>query len=424
MRVLFVSANTETSNMVPLPLGLNCVTVAARNAGHEVRLIDLMGRGDNALLLRESIDSLRPDVIGISVRNIDNQHMTETRFLLDPVRDTVALCRSMSKATIVVGGAGFSIFPAAALRYLEADLGICGEGETVLTALLQALERGGDLSAIAGVCRPGARTRVGAAERGSLDLLPLPDPTFWHVPPELRAETWVPFQTRRGCPMRCSYCSTPALEGTVIRAHPVGAVVEGLARHVAEGFRNFYFVDNTFNLPPAYAGALCDALIDAGLGIRWRCILYPGMLEDDLVRKMAAAGCVEVSLGFESGCPEILRNLNKKYGKDQVRDAARMLKDHGIARMGFLLLGGPGETRESVLESLDFADSLNLDLLKLTMGIRIYPGTALETVARQEGVISEDDNLLFPRFYFAKGLAPWLGPMLLDWMKDRPYCTM
>ena len=133
MRVLLISANTETINMVPLPLGLNCVAVAARNAGHDVRLLDLMGNADIRRIIRDAIQGSRPDVIGISVRNIDDQSMAEPRFFLQPVRDTVSLCRAFSDAPIVVGGAGFSIFPEAALRYLKADLGICGEGEVAFT---------------------------------------------------------------------------------------------------------------------------------------------------------------------------------------------------------------------------------------------------------------------------------------------------
>ncbi|EKD59440.1 MAG: hypothetical protein ACD_55C00007G0002, partial [uncultured bacterium] len=165
MRVLLISANTETMNMVPLPLGLNCVAVATGNAGHEVRLLDLMGGGDNDSLIRAAIDTFRPEVIGISVRNVDNQSMADTKFLLEPVRETVALCRSLSYAPTVVGGAAFSIFPAAMLDYLGADMGICGEGELAFTELVDALQRGGELSGIAGLCLPGKPVQMGSAAR-------------------------------------------------------------------------------------------------------------------------------------------------------------------------------------------------------------------------------------------------------------------
>ena len=97
-----------------------------------------------------------------------------------------------------------------------------------------------------------------------------------------------------------------------------------------------------------------------------------------------------------------------------------MLTDAGIATMGFLLLGGPGETRETVEESLGFVDSLNLAMLKITVGVRIYPYTALAGIAAAEGVVASDDDLLRPRFYMASGLAPWLADTLGDWVARRP----
>jgi hypothetical protein len=83
MRVLLISANTEHINILPLPLGLNCVAVAARNAGHDVRVIDLMTEKDNRSFVREAIVVFHPEIIGISVRNIDDQNMENPRFLLD-----------------------------------------------------------------------------------------------------------------------------------------------------------------------------------------------------------------------------------------------------------------------------------------------------------------------------------------------------
>jgi len=424
VRVLLISAGSEKSHVTPLPLGLNLVAVAARDAGHDVRMLDLMRNKDSSSTIRDAVREHRPGVIGVSARNVDDQNRENPGFLLEPVRETIAVCRAVSDATIVVGGAGFSIFPEAALRYLKADLGICGEGEVAFTALLRALERREDLSGIPGLCLPGATVDRARCARAGLETLPLSDPSLWSVPTDARAGVWVPFQTRRGCPMGCSYCSTPALEGTRIRKHLIDAVVEGTARHVSAGFDHFYFVDNIFNLPPRYAKDLCRAIASARLGIRFHTILYPGLVDEDLVRRMAEAGCIEASLGFESGCPAILRNLNKKYEVEQVRTASELLGKYGIRRLGFLLLGGPGETRETVRESLEFADSLQLETLKLTVGIRIYPGTPLEKTAREEGVIAEGDDLLFPRFYLARGLNEWIGPAVREWMRNRTYCVM
>jgi radical SAM superfamily enzyme YgiQ (UPF0313 family) len=192
-----------------------------------------------------------------------------------------------------------------------------------------------------------------------------------------------------------------------------------MARWVESGFSRFQFVDNTFNLPPSYALTLCSRLAEAELPIAWRSILYPAKLEGKLVEAMAKAGCGEVSLGFESGCDDILKEMNKHFLSKDVREAARMLCDHGIHTMGFLMLGGPGETRDTVEETLAFVSALNLDAMKITIGIRIYPQTKLAKVAIQDGLIGPDDDLLFPKFYMVKGLEGWLRETVGRHMKEN-----
>jgi radical SAM superfamily enzyme YgiQ (UPF0313 family) len=189
---------------------------------------------------------------------------------------------------------------------------------------------------------------------------------------------------------------------------------------VSAGFDHFFFVDNTFNLPPGYSKDLCDQMLGSGLNIAWRGILYPWKVEKELVNKMAESGCIEVSLGLESGSDIILRKMNKQYRTVDVRRASDLLKKGGIRRMGFLLLGGPGETRQTVLESLEFADSLALEMVKVTIGIRIYPGTELAFHARRTGKILPDDSLLFPQFYIENGMEAWIRQTVGAWMKDRP----
>ncbi len=119
-----------------------------------------------------------------------------------------------------------------------------------------------------------------------------------------------------------------------------------IRRQVEAGFKRFYCTDNTFNLPADYARDLCRAFIDAALEVQWTCIVYPYKIDEALVADMARAGCVEVALGFESGSPAILKNMRKRFSPDDVRQAAELFKKHCIKLNGYLLLGGPGETRE------------------------------------------------------------------------------
>jgi len=420
MRVLLISANTEKINMTTLPLGLASVAAATRKSGHDVAMVDLLIEKDTQSVLKETIEGFRPDIIGMSVRNVDDQNMENPRFLLDRAKEIVSGCRGLSKAKIVLGGAGYSIFPESALSFLGADMGIQGEGEVAFPALIGRMEQDADLSGVRGLYLPGQGLRGKRLFAKNLDILPLPETDLWPLPSQ-KEELWMPVQTRRGCPLNCSYCSTGTIEGRMIRRHSPETIVQWIARWRKAGVCKFYFVDNTFNLPPSHAKEICRQLIDHGLDIRWWGILYPAHVDEELAELMAKAGCEQVSIGFESGSGRILKNMNKRFTLKEVRRISKMLADHGIRRMGFLLLGGPGETRESVEESLVFADSLKLEAMKITLGVRIYPRTSLAKMAVDEGVISYHDDLLFPRFYLAKGLEGWLPKTLKNWTTTRPY---
>jgi radical SAM superfamily enzyme YgiQ (UPF0313 family) len=409
-------------NMPVLPLGMAFVARAAEDAGHEVSQINLMTEPEALKTLAERIQMVQPDIIGISVRNIDDQFSLQPQFLLDPVKAIVSICRQYSEAKIVLGGAGYSIFPQHALIYLAADMGIQGEGEQSFAMLLDKLKNNEDLSNIPGLYHADLGIANPPATFKKIDQNPFPQPgrhifSLEHTGDEI---IWLPFQTRRGCPLNCSYCSTPSIEGTITRKRSTGLIIDALAAYVSAGFDHFFFVDNTFNLPPGYSKDLCEQMIESDLNITYRAIFYPWKVEKELVAKMAESGCVEVSLGLESGSDIILRKMNKQYRIVDVRRASDLLKEGGIRQMGFLLLGGPGETQQTVQESLEFVDSLALEMVKVTIGIRIYPGTELASHARQTGKISPDDNLLLPQFYIENGMDAWIRQTVGDWMKDRP----
>ena len=423
MRTLLISANTEQLQMPVLPMGLACVAAAAERAGHEVMLLNLMTKDDfQELKLENAIVGFQPELVGVSVRNIDDQNMNSPKFLLEAVKNVVSACRGLTSAPIVLGGAGYSIYPRSALAYLGADLGIKGEGEAAFVTLLDRLSRKEDLTGVANLvlAESGRENKTEILKR--LDDSVLPDPKgLFSFPTEFKNQKiWLPFQTRRGCPMECSFCSTATIEGRILRKRSPEIVVDSISRFAEAGFKNFFFVDNTFNFPPSYARELCDRMIGRNLEIQWRGILYPWKVDEGLIERMARAGCVEVAFGFESGSRKILRSLNKRFQPEEVRRISEMLDRYGIGRMGFLLLGGPGETRETVKESMEFADSLELEAVKVTTGIRIYPYTRLAKAAIADGVISPEDDLLYPRFYLAGGLEGWIDEKVSGWLKRRP----
>ncbi len=408
MQILLISKANDTGIATVLPLGLACVGAAAERDGHDVHLFAL-DSGSDCEKIRQEIKCFSPDVIGISVRNIDDQNMQCSRFLLESVEEVVTVCRAASRSPIVLGGAGYSIFPESALTYLGADIGIRGEGEVAFPALLSWLEHGRHLPPPPSTYfANGSHTPTRFAP--DLDGFPLPEPRLWLNFPG-SAEMRIPVQTRRGCALDCIYCSTSVIEGRPIRRRFSESLVQWLATLRQNGFRHFHFVDNTFNLPPSYAKELCRKLIKADLGLDWWAIVYPKWVDMELVELMAEAGCTQISLGFESGSEAMLPQLNKRFSCAEVTTISDAFAGIGIKREGFLLLGGPGETRETVEESLDYADSLHLDGLKITVGLRIYPQTPLASIAVAEGLVRADDNLLLPRFY--------IKPVLRNWLPER-----
>jgi len=356
--------------------------------------------------IRQAIEQFSPDVVGLSVRNIDDQNMQSPRFLLENLKKVVSICRVHSSSPIVLGGAGYSIFPESALAYLGADIGIHGEGEAAFPALLSWLERGRHSPPPPSTYfANGSHTPTEFSS--DLNGFPLPEPRLWLDLPGSTAMR-IPVQSRRGCPLDCIYCSTSLIEGKPVRQRSPVSLVAWLAALRQKGFRQFYFVDNTFNLPPSYAKELCRKLVEADLGLDWWAIVYPKWVDMELVKLMAKAGCTQVSLGFESGSETVLPQLNKQFTCAEVGAISEAFRSVGIKRNGFLLLGGPGETRKTVEESLEFADRLRLDALKITVGLRIYPQTPLASTAVAHGLITADDNLLLPRFYITPSLRHWL----------------
>ena len=409
MKVLFVSPNTERLFMPTLPLGLALVAAATRRAGHETRFLDLLAAADPLAAVRQAIAEFQPEVIALSIRNVDDQSMQDTKFLLEPVRDVVAVCRAASPAKIVVGGAGYSIFPEAALEYLGADYGVCGEGEVVFPALLERLQRGQDVVGLAGALCPRrpAHRQPGSSPR-IWTCCPCRRPISGHQP--------IPRTLRSGS--RCRPAAVARWHAATVRrpswrARSCGCGRQPGSSSISPRWPRPVSASSTSWTTPStcrssYALELCRRLAELRLDLAWRCILYPHQVAEELVAAMAAAGCVEVSLGFESGCPQVLRAMNKRFQPEEVREISKRLAAHGIRRMGFLLLGGPGETKESVDESLAFAQSLGLEMLKVSVGIRLYPHTPLARQAVEEGVVSPEDDLLVPRFYIRPGLEDYI----------------
>jgi radical SAM superfamily enzyme YgiQ (UPF0313 family) len=427
MRVLLISSNRLRLIVPPLPLGLASVA-AALAPEHPVKVLDFMFLDDPLGELKRAVADFKPEVVGISVRNIDNQASRDPVSYFPEIKDLVERVRGWTPAPIILGGAGFSVMPREFMAYAAPDFGIAGEGEEALGAFLAAYPAGawervpGLLWWEAGVLRLNPPHRVP-------ELARLPAPALEYFTPRLYEESqgsaklpgMLPVQSRRGCPMRCIYCTTPRLEGRQVRAWDPEQVAGWLKTwHQKWGLTRFYFVDNMFNCPAEYARRLCRAIRDLKLPLEWACLLNPAFPDRELIDLIRAAGGTMVQVGNESGSELVLSNLGKGFSRRQVEATLEMLTAAGLPFTCFLLLGGPGETKDTVKESVAFLEQYQPRLVNLTVGIRIHPGLPIHKIALAEGVVAPDDNLLWPKFYLAPAVKDWIWDFLAEVTARHP----
>ncbi len=393
-----ISANRERDPSPVFPLGLAYLAGPLEDAGHSPRLLDLCFADDVPAAVRRALSETAPEVVLVSVRNLDNVTWPVSRSYVDGVREVVALCRE--RAVVVLGGSAFSLEPLSLLAATGAHCGVVGEGEEVVPRLLERIEAGAPLEGLPGVVVAGGAAPATPELPSSVGT---PSRDLFDVPRYLTEGGAANVQTKRGCPFGCVYCTYPVLEGSRVRTRPAADVVREL-RVLVDGHGVDYveFCDDIFNFPEAAARELCEAMIAADLRLSWSAFVNPGHLDAGLLDLMVRAGCDAVELGTDSGSPRVLRSLGKSFTVGEVRLASRLCREAGVATAHYLLFGGPGEDEETVAESVALMDELQPEAVIVMVGIRIYAGTDLHATALREGVVGPDQCLLEPVFYPAE----------------------
>jgi len=408
MRALLISANTEKIPDPVYPIGPAAIGAAARGAGHEVAAIDLCFAEDRRTLVTDAIRDFAPDVVGVSLRNLDNSAYPENSSYIDDYHALMSWVRDTSDAPVVLGGAGFTVMPTTILEELHADFGVVGEGELAFPWLLAKIERGeepqGDgvftCERANGGVLISAKTRL-----KGLDSVATPDRDLFDAKRYYERGGCLNVQTKRGCCFDCVFCSYPLIEGTKVRVRSAERVVDEIEAMRAElGVRHVFFVDNIFNFPLPHAKRVCEEIITRGLDVEWSGYLNPKFVDEELVRLMARSGCKGVEFGTDSGAATMIANLHKEFDGEDLRRASRLCREHGVKFAHSLIFGGPGETAGTVEETLTLMDELKPTAVIAFIGIRVLPGTGMVEVALRDGQIDADDNLLHPKFYISQSL--------------------
>lgn len=392
VRALLVNSNLSRSVAPAAPIGLAYVATAAAAAGHEVSVVDLFGRRADRVI-DEAIARHSPEIVGVSVRNIDNVLAQRHEDLLGSVDPVIAAIRRRTRAPIVVGGPAISILGTSALQRLDADYAIAGEGEESFPALATAIAQRSGFEGVPGLYRrddPAApRTPSRMARFGPSGLERWID---W-APYDRSGATW-PIQTKRGCSLACSYCTYPSIEGADCRSREAEDVVDEIERvsRVVRP-RAFEFVDATFTVPARHAVAICEAVLRRGLDVRLSTMGgNPIGIDLPLLNLMKRAGFNSIMVTPEAASDTMLARYHKGFGLRRVEETAEAVRAAGLPSAWFFMLGGPGETRETVAETLDFVRR-NLRrpdcLVVISTGVRVFPGSAL---ARQVGLDTESSG--------------------------------
>ena len=427
MRVLLVATNrydrvNNRMNAQPMPIGLAYIAGHLDHERHQVKVIDLMFADDYLAEIEQTVREFRPDVVGISLRNLSNHSYLNTQWALPITKEVVDRIRQHSDATIIVGGPAFSLLPKQCFEFLKPDLGVAGDAGETFAEVCDRIEHGErsiyELPGLVYAEDGGVVLNEGLcvsafASRPRLDDL--------EMDKYRNAGFGIGVLTKLGSfsyPTPASTAGMTEADFRVIR--PIDEVVDEV-KELWEKYqlKKVFFVDNGFNFPLDHAKSLCSALIEADIGVRWNTCLASFNCDAELVRLMRDAGCALVLMGNRGGDPhDGLGSMEERM--DAQLEVPRLCEEGGLHYTVARTFGEPGETRESVEHKLDFLRRINPALANLRVGVSIMPGSDVAALALEEGIIADESELIEPAFYIAGEVRDWIVPYLQEQAAGNP----
>ena len=418
----------NTNMMVPPigPLGLDYIAGVARYAGYEVEVVDLCLADDPLETLRGYFATHSPQLVGVSFRNVDDSFWPSARWFVPDLSSTIRTIRSMTDTPIVIGGVGFSIFAERILECTAADFGIRGDGERAIVSLLNELQLSRRFESVDGLI--WRRDGVICSNRPAWPA-PLSLPTNRDAIDNLaylKRGGQCGLETKRGCNRQCLYCADPLAKGAKVRLRNPSEVADEVQSLLAKGIDVLHLCDSEFNIPRSHAYAICEEFNRRSFGKRLRWYTYMAVLPFDaeLAKAMSKAGCVGIDFTGDSACPLMLKTYRQPHLKEDLASAVRLCRDNGIAVMIDLLFGGPGETPKTVAETIDFIKQIDPDCAGAPLGVRIYPGTEMARIVRNEGSLETNPNIrrkysgavdfFKPTFYISASLGERPAELVQD----------
>jgi radical SAM superfamily enzyme YgiQ (UPF0313 family) len=361
------------------------IAPAVRDLGCEVKILDLNLSKEPSQVFRRELEDFRPAFIGLT--------FTTAIFHLAQ-RYAAAAKECLPNVTIIAGGPHANVLPEEVLNRTAVDIVVRGEGDFALAEIVSGVSLDKILGLVykqdGQVFHNPARPNI-----PHLDQLPLPALDLYDVP-KYRAPRFMArrspvasMETSRGCYGACKFCSSRI---TKFRVKSVDRVLREMEYILSLGFNEIHLVDDMFTADIKRVKAICRAIIENKMDISW----YPrggirvDHIDEEMFHLMKAAGVWNVAFGIESGNQQILNNIRKDITLDEIRHAVKLAKKAKLGADGYFMLGHPGETEETIQETIRFATTLGLDFAKFTINIPL-PGTPQFDEWDRDGVIKTRD---------------------------------
>ncbi len=380
-------------------LGLAYLHSVLQAAGHQVWIFDYFNRPwkEAKKMVSENIIKYDPDIVGVSCLSGNRLSSMEALKIAKEINPDVI--------TIAGGVHATTLYEQLLLNY-PLDVVVRGEAEETIVDLANAFKHGISFSQVKGIAfREGQNVSLPGPREPIIDLDVIPFPSHEPFRPYIEQSKKVSIITSRGCPHKCSFCSSSSYWGTSYRARSSKNVVDEIEKLINDfsSVNEVIFWDDLFTLDPQRVIDICKDILARKLNFQWVCQGHVRSLNEEMLIWMKRAGCYSVSLGVESGSPHVLEKIGKKITIEQIERAFDLLDSRGIRGTAFLMVGNPGETERTIDETIGLIKRAKIKEISSVTICQIYPNTSLYELAKNKGFITDDY---------------WL------WRNPVPYCTL
>ncbi|MFA5197612.1 MAG: radical SAM protein [Patescibacteria group bacterium] len=386
MNILLIHPKLNYAPSPRFPLGLGYIASALRDEGHSIEVIDLNAQAELENCLGERIKTGNFDLVGLTAM------ITQFR----DVERLSSLIKKSSGSKIVIGGGLASAIPEMLLKETKTDIVVMGEGEKTIVEIAERIAHGQSIQNISGIAyRKGERVMKNPLRGYIDDISSLSFPAWDLFPVEhyfnnnvmCMPKRRISIITSRGCPYQCTFCFH-GIFGHRYRARTAGNVFQEIELlYQKYKVRGFVIEDDTFILDKNRVYKLCDLIIKNKLRIYWSCNARVDLVDEEFIRKIKSAGCVEIAYGIESGNQGQLDKIKKGVTLDQAYKTIKLTKKAGILTHGFVMLNTPGETVETINDSINFCKKAGLQA-EFTI-LTPIPGSTIYAEAVKANIISE-----------------------------------